>query len=171
MPALQGELNKMAEIDQSVRSGGFKVLSDQEKRDRLEEVDAKNLRRIKAIVEAHGLPTPALVGYDGVGSFWLLTQHATDYEFQDRVLTQIEKLGSESGVSAQQIAMLRDRILVRKGLPQRYGTQFKLMFENGAVEPYPIENPEHVDDRRKQIGLMSMVDYKCVLTAVSTVQR
>jgi hypothetical protein len=48
------------------------------------------------------------------------------------------------------VALLEDRILVRKGLPQRYGTQLHKVEEKLVV--YPIEDPEHVDDRRAAVG-------------------
>ena len=44
-----------------------------------------------------------------------------------------------------------DRVLVSDGKPQIYGTQG--MEKNGVIVPYPIEDEEHVDKRRKSIGL------------------
>jgi hypothetical protein len=46
-----------------------------------------------------------------------------------------------------------DRMLVVEGKPQRYGTQFKLIA--GDLVPDPIEDRDHLDERRAQMGLDS----------------
>jgi hypothetical protein len=54
--------------------------------------------------------------------------------------------------------LLVDRVLIRQGLPQRYGTQF--MFVEGGIEFHPIEDPESVDERRADVGLPSIEEYR-----------
>jgi hypothetical protein len=54
--------------------------------------------------------------------------------------------------------MLEDRIRMLEGGLQLYGTQFD-WDENGEMSPYPaIEDPGHVDERRRAIGLGSLAD-------------
>ena len=60
-------------------------------------------------------------------------------------------------VSPQDIAYLTDRILTGTGKKQRYGTQGVL--KDGKFVLYPIEDEQHVDDRRKEIGLGPLADY------------
>lgn len=50
------------------------------------------------------------------------------------------------------MAFLHDRTLTMAGKPQKYGTQFKNN-EEGKVVPFPIENPEIVDDLRVHFAL------------------
>ena len=56
------------------------------------------------------------------------------------------------------VAYLTDRILMREGKLQIYGTQGGSL-ENGVIVPHPIEDEEHVNDRRKAIGLEPIEDY------------
>ncbi|HEY6249157.1 MAG TPA: DUF6624 domain-containing protein, partial [Candidatus Angelobacter sp.] len=55
-------------------------------------------------------------------------------------------------VSAKALAFLDDRIRVMEGRPQIYGTQFE-GDEYGMPQPAPIADPEHVNERRKAIGM------------------
>mgnify|MGYP001560728744 CR=1 FL=1 len=59
---------------------------------------------------------------------------------------------SGKDVDQADVAYLEDRILVNEGKPQLYGTQFL----EGA--PRPIKDPDHVDERRKSVGLESLAE-------------
>ncbi len=48
-------------------------------------------------------------------------------------------------------AYLKDRTLTIKDKPQIYGTQFDVV--DNEVVPFPIKNPENVDNLRREIGL------------------
>jgi hypothetical protein len=56
---------------------------------------------------------------------------------------------------------MTDRILVSSGKPQRYGSQ--TLFKGGELVVQPTEDPEHLDDRRKSLGLIPEADYLCLL--------
>jgi hypothetical protein len=56
-----------------------------------------------------------------------------------------------------QAAMLEDRILVFSGKKQIYGTQMD-WDENGLMNPFPIEDPETIDERRDVVGLEPLKD-------------
>lgn len=165
-PGLRDELLKMSDADQKARNaviadGGhdpaaIKIMLA---------VDARNLPRIKAIDARQGFPTLAQVGSDGVGAAWLLVQHADrDHAFQAHVLGELKPRLHEGGISAQDYALLTDRVLVAQHKPQRYGTQFKII--HGRMHVDPIEDAADVDKRRAAIGLPSLADYRCVLGMV-----
>ena len=157
-PALRDELKEMVARDQAVRSALF-IRHDSTQREKLMATDAANLVRLKSIVAKFGFPTRTMVGRDGVQNAWLLTQHAdTDIAFQKHVLT-IVRARSETDISPGDVAMLEDRIRVHEGKPQRYGSNFDLK----TLQPTPIDDPQHVDDRRAQVHLMPMVDYRCLM--------
>jgi hypothetical protein len=48
---------------------------------------------------------------------------------------------------------------VNEGRPQYFGTQFSEN-QNGAYGPRPIEDIEHVDERRRKLGLDTLSEYK-----------
>lgn len=61
-------------------------------------------------------------------------------------------------------AMLEDRIRMYEGKPQIYGSQFQ-PDENGQLNPYQIENPESVNDRRLAVGLNTIEERTAELRA------
>ena len=154
-PALQIELMKMIARDQEARMA-FIHAPDAAKSAAGASIDATNLARLKGIVAQLGFPTLAMVGREGVRAAWLLTQHAdTDLAFQKRVLALIQA-GASDEVQPGDVAMLSDRIRVNEGKPQRFGSNF-----DKTMHATPIEDPEHVDERRAQVHLMPMADYSC----------
>lgn len=151
LPTLREELLSMRVADQEVRKGESVAI----------DVDAKNLVRIREIIDEHGFPSAALVGSDGVAAAWLLVQHADDVVLQEQVLAAISPPNAiPQGINGEKIALLTDRVLLRQGKSQRYGSQF-IKGKNGP-EPSPIEDEANVEARRAQMGMMPLADYVCV---------
>jgi hypothetical protein len=73
-------------------------------------------------------------------------------------LDLLTEAASNDDASWRHVAYLTDRVLVAEGHPQIYGTQFKP--ENGHMVPFPIQDEEHVDERRKEVGLSSLEEYR-----------
>ena len=60
---------------------------------------------------------------------------------------------ADAGELAQRhVAMLVDRMLMRKDLPQRYGSQLTTN-KDGKLVVYPMEDPAGVDARRAAVGM------------------
>jgi hypothetical protein len=57
-------------------------------------------------------------------------------------------------------AYLYDRVAVAEQRPQRYGSQY-----GADGTPEPIEDPDHVDERRKAVGLDTMAEYDLQMKA------
>lgn len=125
------------------------------------DVDKRHLVRLRAIV-AHGLPTRDAVGEDGQAALFLLVQHADmDAALQERVLTENAKQG-EKGFAPDAAAMLSDRVALRLGKEQPYGSQ--LGYENGRLTPRkPVGDLGEVDKRRSSVHLMPISDYMCMM--------
>ncbi len=62
------------------------------------------------------------------------------------------------------IAFLEDRLLTMDGKPQIYGTQFRTVDE--TTEPFPMEDPEHVDERRACVGLGTFAENEARIKAM-----
>jgi len=60
--------------------------------------------------------------------------------------------------SCIEFAKIQDRILVNSDQLQIYGMQFRYNSKR-ALEPFPIVDPEYVDQRRAEIGLEPLKDY------------
>ena len=123
----------------------------------MQDIDKKNLARMKEVVQEHGWPGKSLIGEQGAHNAWLLVQHAdTDRDFQELCLEKMNAL-PHGEVAAVDVAYLTDRVLVGRGKPQKYGTQTKV--ENGKATPLPIDDEAHVDQRRKALGLEPLAAY------------
>ncbi|MFN2549913.1 MAG: DUF6624 domain-containing protein [Myxococcales bacterium] len=157
-PELRDELFEMFTADQDARDLVVqRDFKDQKSLAQMKALDARHTARLKEVVAKYGWPGKSLVGEKAVHAAWLLVQHAdADPAFQRRCLDLMEKSPGE--VSAKDIAYLTDRVLLAEGKPQRFGTQFQKN-EAGQWVPKTLEDPGHVDDRRRSAGLEPIADY------------
>jgi hypothetical protein len=147
-PELRRELLRLRQEDQAVRLAP--VIPEN-----AGDVDRKTSTRLREIIAAHGWPGKSLVGQDGAAAAFLIAQHAShDRAFQADCLAKLQEAVERGEAEARHVAYLYDRLAVAGGRPQRYGTQF-----NESIEPEPIEDQEHLDERRRGVGLTSMAAY------------
>ena len=57
------------------------------------------------------------------------------------------------------LALLEDRVALRQGNRQIYGSQIGRDKETGAYFVSPLIDPENVDKRRAKVGLGTLADY------------
>jgi hypothetical protein len=120
---------------------------------RMEEVHRRKAERLREIMKQVGWPGVSLVGEDGERAAWLILQHAIgEPAFQRRGLEVLSKAAGRGEAPVVQVAMLEDRIRTCEGRGQRYGTQFD-WDEHGEMSPVPIEEPEGVNERRREVEL------------------
>lgn len=103
------------------------------------------------LVARCGWPTTSGYGEKATLYAAFIVQHA-DLPYQEKYLPMMQAAADAKELKPGLVAMLVDRVLVRKGLPQRYGTQ--LHKNDGKSVVYPIEDPEHVDERRAAVDLI-----------------
>jgi hypothetical protein len=159
-PELRSELLAMAEEDQRVRA---ELAADgslfQGYHPRMEDVHRRHGARLLEIIEARGWPGRSVAGDDGSRAAWLILQHAISMPSLQRWGLEILKAeGARGEVDGAQVAMLEDRIRVFEGRKQVYGTQYD-WDEHGEIGPSPIEDPEHVDERRRAVGLPPLEEH------------
>jgi hypothetical protein len=119
----------------------------------MEAVHRRNAARLMTILDQHGWPGPSLVGPEAAEAAWLIAQHAIGQpDFQRRCLGLLRDAASRGEVPAWQPAMLEDRVRMLEGRPQLYGTQLE-PDDEGRLRPYAIEDAEHVEERRRAVGL------------------
>ncbi|MFA5142110.1 MAG: DUF6624 domain-containing protein [Candidatus Woesearchaeota archaeon] len=111
---------------------------------------------LKDIIKERGWPSSDLVDIVGEQSAWLIAQHSEDVAFQEECLGYLKALPLTDD-RKQYIAYLTDRILVGKGLPQIFGTQFSY----GKV--WPIEDESGLDVRRKEMCLEPFEEYRRIM--------
>ena len=66
---------------------------------------------------------------------------------------------TKGNASAGSLALLIDRIEIREGRKQIYGSQIGTNPNNKTLYVLPLTDPDNVDKRRTEVGLGSMSDY------------
>lgn len=156
-PELRRELLSMVEVDQAARQQMVKTqFKDKAAVAKVEAVDQVNTKRLKEIVSSKGWPGISEVGDDGANAAWLLVQHADkDLPFQKVCLAKLEEAKKKGDADASSWAYLVDRVAVAEKRKQTFGTQF-----DNDLQPRPIEDEAHVDQRRKSVGLGTLDQYR-----------
>lgn len=169
--AVRRELVKMGEDDQKHRQE-MMDLSDKlagpnreevEKRLKLvneqqDSLDSRNQQRLDEIVKEYGWPTKSAFGKDAGFAAFLVVQHA-GLEYQKKYLPLIKEAAARNEARPSDLAMLEDRILMRDGKKQIYGSQVSRNDKTKALELYPVEDEQNVDARRAAVGLMPLAQY------------
>jgi hypothetical protein len=130
--------------------------------ERLRTVDTDNTAWLMTVIDQRGWPRRSDVGEDGATAAWLLAQHAgLDPDFQRRCLPLLEAAVAAGEASARHLAYMTDRVRCAAGQPQLYGTQFWTgPGGTGPLVPQPIEDVEHLDERRAAAGLEPFAEYE-----------
>jgi hypothetical protein len=169
--AVRRELVKMGEEDQKHRQEILDLMdrlakSDSEKVakkwqqavERQKELDSKNRQRLDEIVKQYGWPKNSVFGEEASGVAFSVVQHA-ELDYQKKYLPLIKEAVAQKEARHSDLAMLEDRILIREGKKQVYGTQARLNQKTELMELYPIEDEENVDARRASVGLEPLAQY------------
>lgn len=162
---LKATLDSVYQLDQAPR---FKFLEARQKNanpalvDSLRKVmvehDHENLKKCIAILEKHGWQGPQQVGMEGSQALFLVIQHA-DLPIQKKYLPMIREAERKGEILSSNLAILEDRINVREGTSQQYGSQAFTDTQTGKLHFYPIANLGQLEERRKRMGLVPMADY------------
>ncbi|MGZ3775576.1 MAG: DUF6624 domain-containing protein [Pseudobdellovibrionaceae bacterium] len=173
---VQGKIDNMVEIDQYMRSVWNIPFTNSYSSDETQEfnkqflprsasVDAQNTDDLKELLKIYSWFKISEFGKKTDNQAWLIVQHADqDHAFQENILKILEQLFPLDETSPSNYAYLYDRVAssvddLSKRRPQRYGTQGHCVGP-GQWEPWPIENPDKVDELRKSVGLGTMEEYK-----------
>ncbi len=124
---------------------------------KIEKNDAINLKRVSEILDSKGWLGPDQVGEEASTTLFLVIQHADVKEWK-KYLPIMRKAVQEKKASASNLALLEDRYLAF-GLnkKQLYGSQLQTI--KGVTKLMPIEDPDHLDERRASVGLPPIAEY------------
>lgn len=167
---LRAELLARRDDDQRVRHlvapppGQYSVRLPDDVAAEWKRVDSGNTRWLGELVDARGWPGQSVVGEDGAQAAWLLAQHADrDPVLQEKFLAALRAAVRAGEASPAQLAYLEDRVRVRAGQPQLYGTQFTVTGQEFG--PHPIGDPQNLDKRRAEAGLEPFAAYEARMRA------
>jgi hypothetical protein len=123
-------------------------------------VERDNTERLGALLAACGWPRRSSEGLDAARRAWLVAQQSSDnLPFQRQVVRQLELAVLDGEASVIHLATASDRLAVKEGQPQRYGTQLHQV-DGCAWDYYPLDDLARVEGRRKRLGLPPLASYK-----------
>ncbi|WP_298248384.1 DUF6624 domain-containing protein [uncultured Christiangramia sp.] len=147
-------LTKFGYTWEEFKEEGWEIVSKQ---------DTINIHEVSNIIKQNGYPGNSLVGKPTNTVAWSVIQHSNKIE---EYFPLIKKAGLEKEIPMTLVAMMEDRMLMYKGLPQKYGTQasgheIKDPKTNETVWEsfiWPIESPSAVNELRKEIGFKQSIE-------------
>lgn len=160
------QLEARGRADQAVREGfGGGGVIDSAQAQAMMRADSANTSWLKAYVARWGWPTSQQMGRAAVESAFLIVQHAVhDTVFMRAMLPAIVAAHRRGDLDGGAVAMLTDRLEVKAGHRQIYGTQLSL--RNGRWLLDPIADSARVDERRRTMGLPPLAEYLRLIDSV-----
>lgn len=120
--------------------------------------DSLNLVEVKKTLDERGWLGADVIGEQGNKTLFLVIQHS-DLETQLKYLPMMREAVKLGNANRTDFALFEDRIAVRQGKRQIYGSQIKANYDTGEVYVWPIIEPEKVNERRAAVGLGPIEDY------------
>jgi hypothetical protein len=124
----------------------------------MNEKDSINLLKIEKILNEYGWLSSDVIGEEGNKTLFLVIQHS-DLETQLKYLPMMRDAVKIGNLKSKYFALLEDRIALRQGKRQIYGSQIDKDYDTGESYVYPLIEPEKVNERRGKVGLVPIEDY------------
>jgi hypothetical protein len=140
------------QIDDTVKKYGWQSAEVKSLWNTIYEKDSINLIKVKFILNKYGWLGAGIVGEQGNSTLFLVIQHA-DLATQENYLPMMRIAVKNGNAKASSLALLEDRVALREGKKQIYGSQ--IVRDEATQKSYvsPLEDPENVDKRRAEVGL------------------
>ena len=110
-------------------------------------IDSLNQLKVSRILSQQGFPSKDRVGGFAREAVWIVVQHA-GLGMQKACLPILEQAAAAGNLEPAAVAALHDRIDVREGLPQKYGTQ-----RGGDGKLCRLLDKKMVNQWRQEVGL------------------
>lgn len=120
--------------------------------------DAENLLEVEKILDNRGWLGENIVGGKGNITLFLVIQHA-NMKTQLKYLPMMREAVKKGNANASNLALLEDRVALREGKRQIYGSQIHIDSKTGEHYVAPLIHPKSVDKRRAEVGLGKLADY------------
>nr|WP_199082881.1 DUF6624 domain-containing protein [Pedobacter sp. ASV19] len=120
--------------------------------------DSINTIKIAAFLDKYGWLGKDEIGEKGNNTLFLVIQHS-NLATQLKYLPLLRQAVKEGKVKASSLALLEDRVALREGKKQIFGSQLKLNNLTGKYFVQPLLDPENVNKRRAQVGLEPIEEY------------
>lgn len=112
-------------------------------------LDSQNLIIVTSYLDTFGWPAAFDVGFTGQRAVGMTIQHAP-LPIQEKYYPSLVKAYKRDSLLFETVAMLEDRINMRRKRYQYYGSQ--IVYYRGKPTFYPIYNVDSADVRRKKLN-------------------
>jgi hypothetical protein len=163
---VKANLEKVLVLDQKYRKDymeTWKKFGDQSPKlialqRKIHKADKTNLKYVTKVLDRYGW-----IGYDTIGieasnALFLVIQHA-DSATQEKYLPLLRNAVKQRNAFSWDLALMEDRVLIRRGQKQIYGSQVQCDSSGLKCRVLPIEDEKNVDNRRKAVGLPPLAVY------------
>lgn len=120
--------------------------------------DSVNLTIVSKILDEKGWLGAKIIGGKGNSTLFLVIQHA-DSATQVKYLPMMREAVKLGNAYAGSLALLEDRVALKQGKQQIYGSQIGTDDKTGISFVQDLEDPDNVDKRRSEVGLPPLADY------------
>ena len=163
---LQKELLDIYTEDQGIRGDFMKIYkdpnSDKKKIDSIGKLmrkkDSINLIKVIKILDEKGWVGKDVVGAQANQTLFLVIQHS-DLKNQQKYLPMMREAVKKGNANPGNLAYLEDRVALREGRRQIYGSQSSKNKMTNKLHISPMIDPDNVDKRRAEVGLGTMAEY------------
>lgn len=163
---LQKELLAIYVDDQEIRKDFMKIYIEKGSGHKLVDSigkimiykDSLNLIKISKILDEKGWVGKDVVGAQANQTLFLIIQHA-DLKAQQKYLPMMREAVKKGNANVRSLALLEDRIALREGRRQIYGSQIAINSITNKSHISPLEDPDNVDKRRAEVGLGPIANY------------
>lgn len=121
------------------------------------QINEKNEARVAEIIDEHGWPKASVVKGSAASTVFLIIQHS-DIEMQKKYLPLMREAADAGEASWSSLALLIDRVNLREGGKQIYGSQIS-RDADGSFHVRDLDEPEYVNQRREEVGLGPIEEY------------
>ncbi|MGI8542145.1 MAG: VWA domain-containing protein [Aridibacter sp.] len=155
---LKSELLKMQNAQTDLNE---KVLTNSGKNQQfvkeLNKLSRQHLIRLCGILKENGWLRKETVDTEGLEAALFIIRNSNDVEIQREIFPVMVEATQKGFISKANLASLIDRIRIKSGGRQIFGTQIKIEDEVGFL--YPLENEANVDKWRKIYELPTLSDF------------
>jgi hypothetical protein len=120
--------------------------------------DSLNEIAVMEILDKYGWLGPEAVGQNGNSALFLVIQHA-DLNVQEKYLPMMREAVKNGKARGSSLALLEDRVALRQGKDQMYGSQIGIDPETEKYYVLPLMDPDNVNKRRAEVGLPPIQEY------------
>lgn len=140
---IRAEMIRRGELDQGIRQ---KPDADDKE---MEEIDTNNVAYLIGLIKEVGWIDKSRFGEQASTGAFFIVQHSHNFPL---MMTALPKLKKDGFLGFY--ALMYDRLQIMMAEKQLYGSQFF-----GKAGLMPLEDPENVDKRRKEMGLEPMAQH------------